>query len=266
MPYTAGTSGPFLSTTGRISIGLSLNPGVAAHYDGFAVRIDTESVHSYAYWCYVRLYGTDGIRHSFTHDFIRECIISPPFNHADFPTWFRSIDCPSVLTNLLHFQQCTLTLNPLIRDLAQRGGPSLASYFPYIRFIEPDYVLNAFIRPNFTSPAFGLVSIPHINLAHSQGFALIVVLNCYSWAEHNLYANGVLNRNAVTSNPRSMARIFFPHLNDLPLYQRDFRSFFISLFSHHIPVPPLDISVSVLDRINKNCVSISLFPLPRQAD
>jgi hypothetical protein len=75
-----------------------------------------------------------------------------------------------------------------------------------------------------------------------------------------------LNRNAVTSNPRSMGRIFFPHLNDLPLYQRDFRSFFISRFSHHIPVPPLDISVSVLDRINKNCVSISLFPLPRQAD
>jgi phosphopantetheinyl transferase len=68
----------------------------------------------------------------------------------------------------------------LIRDLAQRGGPSLASYFPYIRFIEPDYVINAFIRPNFISPAFGLVSIPHINLAHSQGFALIVVLNCYS--------------------------------------------------------------------------------------
>jgi hypothetical protein len=49
MPYTAGISGPFLSTTGRISIGLSLNPGVVAHYDGFAVRIDTESVHSYAY-------------------------------------------------------------------------------------------------------------------------------------------------------------------------------------------------------------------------
>ncbi len=49
IPYTAGTIGPFLSTTGRISIGLPLNPPVAAHYDGFALRIDTEFVHSYAY-------------------------------------------------------------------------------------------------------------------------------------------------------------------------------------------------------------------------
>ncbi len=49
MPYRASIRGPFLSTTGRIPMGLPLSASAMAHYNGFVVHIDTESVHSYAY-------------------------------------------------------------------------------------------------------------------------------------------------------------------------------------------------------------------------
>jgi hypothetical protein len=101
-------------------------------------------------------------------------------------------------------------------------------------------------------------------LAHSQGLALIVVLNCYAWAEQNLYVNGVLDRSAITSSSQSIGSLFAPFLRDgrLPQHQCDFRFFFISRFSHSHQVPPLNLSVRVLSRIDNNCVSTSLFPLP----
>jgi len=174
------------------------------------------------------------------------------------------MDYVSVISNLLHFQQCTLSFNPLVVALAERGGPPLDYYFPYIHFTDPGFLPNAFICPDVSGQDRGPVSRTNVNLAHSQGLALIVVLNCYALAEQNLYVNGVLDRSAVTSNPYSIGSLFAPFLHDgsLPQYQCDFRSFFISKFSHPLSVPPVSLSVRVLSRIDNNCVSISLFPLP----
>ena len=90
------------------------------------------------------------------------------------------MDDTSVLNNLLLFQQCTLLFNPLAFAAAGRGGPPLDYYFPFIDFTNPSFALNAFLFPDANIPLFGFVSRPNINLAHDQGLALIVVLNCYA--------------------------------------------------------------------------------------
>jgi hypothetical protein len=90
------------------------------------------------------------------------------------------MDYVSVISNLLHFQQCTLSFNPLVVALAERGGPPLDYYFPYIHFTDPGFLPNAFICPDVSSQDRGPVSRTNVNLAHSQGLALIVVLNCYA--------------------------------------------------------------------------------------
>jgi hypothetical protein len=64
--------------------------------------------------------------------------------------------------------------------LAERGGPSLDYYFPYIHFVDPGFLPNAFICPDVSIHDRGLVSRTNVNLAHSQGLALIVTLNCYA--------------------------------------------------------------------------------------
>lgn len=78
------------------------------------------------------------------------------------------------------FQQCTLLFNPLAFAAAERGGPPLEYYFPFIDFTNPSFTLNAFLFPDASIPIRGSVSRSNIFLAHDQGLALIVVLNCYA--------------------------------------------------------------------------------------
>jgi hypothetical protein len=87
----------------------------------------------------------------------------------------------TVIHNLTVFHHCSNSFNPLIVSLSERGGPSLISYFPYVEFYDPLFALNAFISPHSDLPAPGnIISNRNVNIAHSQGLALIVVLNCYA--------------------------------------------------------------------------------------
>ena len=79
-----------------------------------------------------------------------------------------------------------------------------------------------------------------------------------------MYVNGILNCDAVTSDPQSIGRVFRPYFDRgvIPTNQRDFRYFFVSQFFNYSTAIPLAFSVQFFVRVDNNCTSSSLLPLP----